>query len=401
MTQIKNLLRRWKIKQMIYRLIIQKFCRHKKRLLIFESNLGRNYSGNPRAIYEELLRRRIDLEYEIVWIFLCPEEAEVPGRCTKVRRESLPALQKMWQAAVWVMDTRQMSYVRKNKRTKYIMTWHGTPLKKLGLDLDNLSSPTQEVSGEEALASYKEELIRNTKRWDYLIAPNQDSADIFRRCFAFQGEMLKTGYPRNDILIEGNNRNTIAELKKKYNLPINKRILLYAPTWRDYEGKGECDYYFRPKLSFDALFEALREEAVLIVQYHYYIKEKPDFSKFNGFIREIKTDIRELYLVSDLMITDYSSTMFDYSILKRPMVFYAYDLEQYSRLHGFYFDYLNFVPGPVATTTEELIPLLTKENDLSEYKTALLAFGDRFNDWEKGTASAQIADLIVLLGGKK
>ncbi len=395
MEQIKKILRKWKIKQVIYRACIQKLCRHQKRLLVFESNLGRNYTGNPRAVYEELLRRGLDLQYQIVWILLEPDEIKIPGRCMKVRRESLTALKKMWQASFWIMDTRQMGYVKKNRQTKFIMTWHGTPLKKLGLDLEVMSTPGQKEASSEVLRTYKEELLQSTKSWDYLIAPNQDSSDIFRRCFGFKGTMLNTGYPRNDALLAMDRKESIEALKKKFNLPINKRILLYAPTWRDYEGRGECDYYFAPKLSFDALYEALQEEAILIVQLHYYIKDRPDFAKYKGFIREIKTDIRELYLVSDIMITDYSSTMFDYSILNRPMVFYPYDIEQYDRMHGFYFDYMSFVPGPVAMNTDELIPYLKKEYDFKEYREALESFRSRFNAWEKGNASAQITDLIL------
>ena len=104
-------------------------------LLIIESNLGRNYSGNPRAIYEEMLRRGWDKEMQICWLFTEPEKQSVPGNVTLLQRESLPTLLKMHRASIWVTDTRQPTYIVKNPNTYYMMTWHGTPLKKLALDL--------------------------------------------------------------------------------------------------------------------------------------------------------------------------------------------------------------------------------------------------------------------------
>jgi CDP-glycerol glycerophosphotransferase len=297
----------------------------------------------------------------------------------------------MATARVWIFDSRQPQFLKKRKNTLYIQTWHGTPLKKLALDMEDVF-----MSGESGISDYKEKFVENVRTWDYLISQNPFSTEVFRRAFDFKGEMLEIGYPRNDVLFSGNTPEHIWELKEKLGLPKDKKILLYAPTWRDDEFLGNNCYRFQPKLSFERMQEELSGEYVMIVKYHYLIMDAVDWSGYENFVYTFdqSRDIAELFLVADALITDYSSVMFDYSILKRPQYFFAYDLEKYrDKLRGFYFDYEEEMPGPVVRTTEALIDAI-KSAEPESFKERYLAFCDKYNGRDNGTASEQICRLV-------
>ncbi|MDD5934723.1 MAG: CDP-glycerol glycerophosphotransferase family protein, partial [Clostridiales bacterium] len=229
---------------------------------------------------------------------------------------------------------------------------------------------------------------------------NQFSSDVFRQAFAFDGEMLEIGYPRNDVLFQKNNEHDLLVLKKKYNLPLDKKILLYAPTWRDNSYYDKASYKMDAPLDYDLLYEKLSKDYVILIKYHYMVKEKLDFSKYHGFYRVMDSsyDISELYLVSDLLITDYSSVMFDYSILKRPMIFYVYDLEEYKdELRGFYFDFVKEAPGPLVMSTEELVDQVL-QFDSKRFNEKYQDFCIKYHTFEKGNASK--CAINTLLGEK-
>lgn len=388
----------WKrrIKLFLYQLYRIAVRRTTPGLLIFESNLGRNYSGNPRAIYEEMLRRGWDKEMQICWLFTEPQKQSVPGRVTLLQRESLSTLMKMHRASIWVTDTRQPTYIVKNPNTYYMMTWHGTPLKKLALDLydyleaKKLQTVEQEQSDKlkKSLDKQRKQWLRDSGQWNCLLAQNETAEELFRGCFWYQSEILCAGYPRNDKLVKYRNEQKSGMRQK--------RTILYAPTWREYESNGLCDSRFEPPIDFDKLYEVLKaEDTEMIIKYHYYVKDKPDFTKYGGVIRDSGKDIAELYPICDMMITDYSSTMFDYAVLRRPMVFFAYDLERYEAANGFYFDYAKLVPGPIVRTQEELFAVLKKEYDFDTYKERQEAFYQRFAAEDDGDAAAEAVNLLA------
>lgn len=366
-----------------------------KNILFFESSNGRNYTGNPRYIYEEILNQGLNKEYTCVWSCMHPKDLKIPGNPIKVKRSFFKFLYYSLRSGAWIIDSRHLYYLRKNDKTKYIQTWHGTPLKKLALDMDYI-----DMSGNNDIESYHEEFTKNTHIWQYLISQNPYSSKIFRRAFDFKGEMLEIGYPRNDILINKNNSNHIDKIKTKLNIPKNKKIILYAPTWRDNEYYEKGEYKFATKMDFDKLYEELSDNYILIVKFHYLVKENIDWTKYNGFVIECDADwdIQELYLISDMMITDYSSVMFDYSILKRPMIFFTYDLENYkNNLRDFYFDMVEEVPGPICKTNNELINFIKNynENDYnSEFGEKYKKFNKKFNPFDDGKSAQKIIDLI-------
>ena len=360
------------------------------KIIVFESNLGRNYTGSPRAIYEEMVSQGLDQKYRCYFILENPD-TQMSGTAKAIKRTRIKYFFLLAISGVWVCDTRLPKYIIKRPECTYIQTWHGTPLKKLGLDMD-----TVYMAGEKGIDSYKKNFYNNAQTWDYLISQNHFSTGIFKRAFAFNKEMLEIGYPRNDVLFAKNNEKDIIDIKRKLGLPLDKKIILYAPTWRDNEFYGKGQYKFNPPLDFAKLKEALGEDTVMIVKYHYLVVDKIDWTLYKGFIYscDLSYDISLLYLVSDMMITDYSSVMFDYSLLKRPMVFFCYDLEEYKdTLRGFYFDFLEEAPGPVTLTTDGLIEAILKYDTL-DYKEKQLAFYQKYNHADDGKASQKVVELI-------
>lgn len=362
----------------------------KKEVIVFESNMGRNYTGNPKAIYEKMVELGLDKEYKCYYM-LDDITTPIPGNAKVLKRTRIKYFFIMGIAKVIVSDSRMPKYIVKRKEAHYIQTWHGTPLKKLALDMDSVN-----MAGETDIEKYKRNFYENTRTWDYLISQNRFSTEIFKRAFAFDKTMLEIGYPRNDVLFTKNNEADINAIKEKLGLPPDKKVLLYAPTWRDNEYYRKGAYKFTTAMDFDLLKESLGEEYVCIVKYHYLVKESRDWSTYNGFIYnfDMCDDIALLYLVSDMLITDYSSVMFDYSLLNRPCLFFAYDLDNYKdNLRGFYFDFIEEAPGPIVSTTPELIKAI-KNYNTGEYAEKYKAFSLKFNHADKGNASDEVVDLI-------
>jgi Putative glycosyl/glycerophosphate transferases involved in teichoic acid biosynthesis TagF/TagB/EpsJ/RodC len=365
----------------------------KKNRIVFDSSLGKSYAGNPRYIYECIVSNGYDMKWDCIW-FYETEKYNIPGMSRQVRYGRLRYLYYMATAKVWVFDSRQPEFLIRRKGTYYIQTWHGTPLKKLALDMEDVF-----MVGEKDIDTYKELFVKNVHTWDYLISQNPFSSSTFRRAFDFKKEMLEIGYPRNDILLRENTPDDIRRYRKNLGLPLDKKVILYAPTFRDDEYSDDDHYQFHPQISFDLMQQQLGDEYVMIVKYHYLIMDSVDWSPYEGFIYHFdqSRDIAELYLVSDFLITDYSSVMFDYSILDRPMFFFAYDFYKYkNELRGFYFSYRGEMPGPISTTTEELIRDI-KKYDPAVYREKAHRFREKYNSIDDGRASARVLELMDTL----
>ena len=158
------------------------------------SNLGRSYGGNPKSIYEEMVRLGYHQKYCCYFLLENPKQ-KLPGNAIAVKMSRFRFYYVLAIAGYIVSDTRLPNYIRKRRKTKYLQTWHGTPLKKLALDMD-----TYQMAGNQTKEEYQEEFKKNSSTWDYLISQNHFSSQIFRRAFAFHGSMLEIGYPRNYLL---------------------------------------------------------------------------------------------------------------------------------------------------------------------------------------------------------
>lgn len=377
---------------LIYHLIY-KLSKVKDNLIIFESSLGRNYSGNPKYVYEYMVSKGLDQKYKCVWIIENKKEP-IPGECIKIKRLSLKYFYYLSKAKVWVFDTRQPVFVKKKPEVIFIQTWHGTPLKRLANDMQFIR-----MYGEYDINSYKKNFITTVQLWDYLISQNKYSSHIFKQAFQFNKDILEIGYPRNDILMKMNNDHIIHEIKKNLNLPKEKKVILYAPTWRDNQFDTRGKYRFEIPFDLRVLKEKLENNYIIIIKLHYMIKDHlKEVADYKGFVYDVSTfaDTQKLMLISDVLITDYSSVMFDFSLLKRPIVFYTYDLAEYrDEIRGFYFNLEEEAPGPIVTCTNDLVNVIQNIDQIYNlYRRKYEIFVRKFNEFDKGNASEKLVNLI-------
>lgn len=327
-----------------------------KKMIMFESFHGKQYSDNPRAIYEYL--KKYHPEYKLIW--------SVDRRCVNLFRElelpysrrfSFSWLLYMNRSAFWVTNARLPLWIPKPRKTEYLQTWHGTPLKRLALDMEEVQMPGTDTE------RYKKNFITEANKWDYLVSPNTYSTEIFKRAFRFNRKVIESGYPRNDYLYKMNTGENVKKLKEKMGIELDKKIILYAPTWRDDQFYRKGAYKFDIYLDLQRLQAEFGETHIVILRMHYLISETFDIDDYKGFVYDFSQyeDIRDLYLIADYLVTDYSSVFFDYANLRRPMFFFVYDLEDYrDNLRGFYFDIEENAPGPLIRETESLITEIKK-----------------------------------------
>lgn len=358
----------------------------KKNVILFESFFGKTYSDSPKYLYEYIMKNYPG-QFQAVWAL--NNDTELPYGGKKVRRFSREYAYYMATAKYIFINVRQPQWYKKREGQVLVETWHGTPLKKLVFDQEDVMS---------ASPKYKMQFYRQRAQWDYLVSANQFSTDTFRSCFMYEGEMLDEGYPRNDILYAPNKDEIAASLRKKLGIPLDKKTILYAPTWRDDESYGSGRYKFTLALDLQRLKEEFGDEYVILLRTHYYIADKIDVTGLEDFVFNLSSynDIAELYLISDICITDYSSVFFDYANLRRPILFYTYDLDRYrDQLRGFYISIEDEVPGPLLLTNDEVVDAIRNIDQVTkDYKEKYDVFYDRFCTFDDGHASERIVKRV-------
>lgn len=362
----------------------------KKRLIVFESFNGRQYSDSPRAIYEHMVKHYP--EYEMVWSADSRFLNQFEGKGIRyVTRHSMKWVLLMTRASYWVTNARMPNWFRKSEDTIYLQTWHGTPLKRLGIDIDEVYMPGTTTD------KYKKNFLFEASKWDYLVSANAYSTEIFKRAFGFNKKMLETGYPRNDFL-QNTDDLTIQSIKGKISVPSDKKVILYAPTWRDDEYKKKGNYTLDIQLDLKRLKEELGDNHVILLRMHYLVSQGLDLNGLEGFVYDLSAyeDIRELYLIADMLITDYSSVFFDYSVLKKPILFFVYDIEHYrDQLRGFYFDLESNAPGPLLRTNDDLIAAIKEvESEGFKHQEQLEKFNHQFAYLEDGNATKRVVNEV-------
>lgn len=363
----------------------------KQNIVMFESFLGKQYSDSPRAIYEEW--RRQNREERLIWSMDRRQLHHLPSDVEYVERLSLKWVYYMGRSKVWISNSRLPNWLPKDPQTTYLQTWHGTPLKKLALDM-------QEVHmAETDRESYKKSFTKESSKWDFLIAPNEYSSKIFRRAFAFHQDMLEIGYPRNDIFYQAERMKQLEKkVKHRLDIPSDKKVILYAPTWRDQQNEGRGKYRFQIPFDFQEFSSRYGDQYVLLVRFHYLVSEELNLESVHPHVIDVSNypDIAELYTISDVLITDYSSVMFDYAHLSRPMLFYTYDLEEYRDvIRGFYFDFTKEAPGPLVRKQDELFDAIDRLSDVTfQYKEKYDLFQKRFCEYDRGEASQIIVQTL-------
>lgn len=362
--------------------------KQKDNWIIFESFVGRNYSGQPKYIYQ-YLQKNYGKKYKYIWI-VNDKKLEIDGKHTKVKRFGLKYYYYMTRSKYWVNNMRQPYAFPKRDSQIMLETWHGTPLKRLVFDMDDVHS---------ANPKYKQIVYKQSRKWDYLLSDNGFSTEVFQSCFMFDKEkILELGYPANDPMYDKNLDVKAAELKRKIGVPLDKKVLLYAPTWRDDNMYGAGEYKFELALDLNRLHKEFGDEYVILLRMHYWVVDQLDLNGLEDFVINVSkySDITDIYLISDICMTDYSSVFFDYANLRRPILFYMYDLEKYRDvLRGFYLDINKDLPGPILTTNDEVVDALKNIDEIKRnYNSKYETFYNRFCHVDDGNAAKRVCEKV-------
>jgi CDP-glycerol glycerophosphotransferase len=344
--------------------------------VVYNSFNGR-YADNPRAIFEGLRAQRPGWEH--VWLADPRHRADFPVEVATVPVAGVGATAALEQADLIVANCHlTLAPWRKRPGTRYLQTWHGTPLKRI-----HRSAVTVPA------AAAMEELDEEISRWDQLISPSTAATHLLRAAFGYAGPVLETGYPRNDLLAGPQAGARRAEVRARLGVDEDTTVVLYAPTYRDDQVDADGALGLDPA----RLVATLGPGHVLLVRRHYYLghhRVLPD----RAAVRDVSghPEIADLHLAADALVTDYSSAVFDFAVTGKPIVLYAYDLEHYrDRLRGFTLDLESEMPGPVVTREAGLAAVLA---DLPGLTTAwaerYAAFRDRFCRFEDGHATERV-----------
>jgi CDP-glycerol glycerophosphotransferase len=352
--------------------------------VIYTSFHGRQYSDSPRAIHEELVRRGAPLEH--LWV-VQDGQCEVPPSASVVRDGSREHFDALATARYVVSNDHFPDWFARRPDQLCLQTWHGAPLKRLGFDV------TARRNQGNRFTRWEQQI----ENWQYVLSPNRFSTPILKRAYAVEGEMLETGYPRDDVLAGAGREERTRELRRRLDIPDGKRTVLYAPTYRDHVYDARGRYRLDLHLDLERLHDALGDDTVILFRKHHYIVD-PVPTQPNGFVRDVSRypDGTELMLAADVLVTDYSSMMFDYANTGRPMLFFTYDLDAYAdEIRGFYVDFTEIVPGPLLRTTDEVAEAL---GDLDAVRASHAQrydeFARRFCELDDGHASARVVDRL-------
>ncbi|MFI5932822.1 CDP-glycerol glycerophosphotransferase family protein [Actinoplanes sp. NPDC051494] len=356
-------------------------------VVVYNSFTGRQYSDSPRAVHEELVARGLPLEHQ--WVSV-DGQAPLPHTA-----EPLPLWSERWYESLatarYIVTNQHLpEWFRRRDGQVVVQTWHGTPLKRIGFDIADVRFTDKR---------YLEKLALETPNWSFLVSPNTFSSPILRSAFDYSGALMEIGYPRNDALFR--DRAEITErVRAAVGLPPGRKLVLYAPTWRDDEHSAGA-YRMTLQLDIEDAAARLGADHVLLVRRHPNVLDEIP-GDGDGFVHDVSgyPDMADLLAAADILITDYSSVMFDFANTGRPILFFTYDLAHYrDELRGFYFDFEAEAPGPLLSTSAEVVGAVRDIDTIAElYSERYRAFAAKACDLDDGNAAARLADTMLEAG---
>lgn len=364
--------------------------------VFFESYGGRSVSCSPKALFEAMADDERYRGYRFVWSVREGEREQASrvlgNRARIVIRGSREYYDALAGSGTLVLNTRLPEYVWSREGQTYVQCWHGTPLKRLGYDVRIETSNALNTTSELAMR-----FGLDARKWTYLLSPSPYTTRHLCDAFGLPAErrgdvVIEEGYPRNDALYRADEA-TVAAIQKRLRLPADRKVLLYAPTWRDDQYRSGVGYTFDYLLDFDRLQRELGDSWVVLFRAHYYIANQFDFSKYRGFVIDASDvdDINDLYLASDAMVTDYSSVMFDYANTGKPMALFVPDRKHYDEsIRGFYLDF-DSIPAPMCETSDQMVKeLRALDSYNARYGDAYRAFRETYCPHDDGHAAGRV-----------
>ena len=334
------------------------------------------YGDNVKYVTEELIGRK--KPYELIFICNQPGNVSLPTTVKVLKTNTLQAIYALATAKVWVESNRKEGYIKKRKGQYYIQLWHG------GFALKKIEGDCAEYLGE----TYIKRAKKDSAMTNLYVSNSTYCTKMYRRAFWYQGEVAEWGSPRMDVLLKDDPQR---KQKIKSNLGISKeqKVVLYAPTYRN---TGDISVY---ELNYEKLCDALSKrfggQFIAIERLHPLVREQSTMLKKQTKRIDASSykDMYELMLIAEVLITDYSNTMFEFALRNQPVFLYAKDYSNYDRERGFYFDYAT-LPFPIAYQEDGLIQSIEEyqEDKLTEAKNFLQELEVK----ETGQASRFVAD---------
>jgi CDP-glycerol glycerophosphotransferase len=349
-------------------------------LAVFAAYWYRGYACNPQAIYEKL--RELVPSARGVWVVDAKHARAFPAEVPHVVAATRPYYRTLARAKYFVNNVGWPADVVKRPGQIHVQTYHGTPLKTMGLDLRKAHVASRRMNFDR--------LVERAAKWDFIVSSNPFSTEIWHRVTPGGYETLEVGYPRNDVLVNATEAD-VERARAELGISPGVKSVLFAPTHREYRE----DYI--PTADVERLAAELGEDFVVMVRAHYFYADRP--REHGGRVLDVSDhpSIEELSLAADVLVTDYSSIMFDYAVLDRPIVVHAPDWEEYRRLRGTYFDLLAEPPGVVTRTDEELVEALRSGAAWGGEAARLrVAFRERFCSLEDGRAAERVVRRVWL-----
>lgn len=331
-----------------------KFIPMDKTMVLFNAQ-ARKYNDSPRAIYDYMYNKPQFEKYKFVWALEDPDNTEIPGNPIKVKVDTLEYFKMTLKAKYWITCVnieRSLHYKKKN--CVYLNTWHGTAFNTIG----NMAKGRKDY---------------DFSNVDFFCYESEFQKEICMKSFNTREEaMIPTGYPRNDTLYYVTPEE-VKSLKEKLGLPLDKKIILYAPTWRDSTDNGKT-FAIKPPINVDYWKERLGKDYIVLFRTHTYTNKLLGVV-FNNVIRDYTSYpvVNDLFKVADVLISDYSSCVTDFCILERPIICFAYDYEEYKAARGLNIDFEIEMPSGIKKTEQEVIDhILSMDYDEECKKTKAL-----------------------------
>ncbi|MDF9866990.1 CDP-glycerol glycerophosphotransferase (TagB/SpsB family) [Bacilli bacterium PM5-3] len=353
-----------------------------KKMFFFESNLAKQYTGNPRYIYEKMLELYPDFDY--VWAYNGNPNC-IPGNPTVVERGSEKYYELMSKSRYLINNT-----VFKNtffrKETIYLQTWHGTPLKKLHYDRTNV-----DIEKRESASFYL-----RSRSWSCLLSPNNYSTKIFKSAFKYNGQILEFGYPANDVFsIEKKYEKVRNKIRNELQISNEKKVILYAPTWRDGHHIENYMFDFNLEIDIENLLKQLGKNVIILIRGHHMSASEDVLRKLPKQAINVShwDDATELMCAADILITDYSSIIYDWYCSKKPVLYYVPDLDNYLFKRPIYYNFKNKYNIPFCQNQSDLE--LEVKNILNGNYTFDKQFYNDFCSLNDGNAAQRVIDYLL------
>lgn len=352
----------------------------KQNKIVFINFQGRGYGDSPKYIAEEILRQL--LPYDLVWLVYDMNEY-FPSRIRKVKYYSLKSRYELATARIIISNTKtRLPYIKK-KSQYYIQTWHGGfGVKYIEKDAEQFLPPQYVLD-----SKYDSSIT------DLILSGSEFQTKVIQESFWYDGEILKMGVPRNDVFF-GYTDTFVSQLKKKYGIENGPKIVLYAPTFRDDDSVNA--YQLNATMLLQTLKEKTGEEWILIIRLHPKIANFKGLFNYNSRVLDGSgyADSQELLVLSDLLITDFSSMMMDFAIMKKPVLLFITDLEDYvnkcRRIRPLFYE----LPFILNRSNEELCHAICSF-DSEEYLNRLENFMTmHFHSYDDGNASMHVVERI-------